>query len=264
MNYLPNDFSFPVSLGIFGMKLPFKKHQLNLQTSTGPSWCLFPYYFSLCERILRGVREGLRLVVGNIAHAEELEDLEQELAVVAEGDRTVVRVALLDEHMTVEAAHLRDGEDADAAEAHRLRDDAQRDRIHDPIEGAPVGSKPIEVLAVRAAVYLGVVRDAAIPRRDLQLNAQHIPDALELVYELQIDHLGVALLALAFKFIPGKILRQRGFVPALIGYNAHTKSLLSVMGHKKSWLSSSSSYTRLMLSMAWTHFPFGKFLCFWQ
>ena len=35
---------------------------------------------------------------------------------MAEGDRTVVRVALLDEHMTVEAAHLRDGEDADAAE----------------------------------------------------------------------------------------------------------------------------------------------------
>lgn len=111
--------------------------------------------------------------------------------------------------------------DADAAEAHRLRDDAQRDRIHDPIEGAPVGSKPIEVLAVRAAVYLGVVRDAAIPGRDLQLDAQHIPDDLELVYELQIDHLGVALLALAFKFIPGKILRQRGLVPALIGYDAH-------------------------------------------
>ena len=74
----------------------------------------------LRERILRGVRQGLRLVVGDVAHAEELEDLEQKLAVVAEGDRTVVRVALLDEHMAVESPHLRDGEDADAAEAARM------------------------------------------------------------------------------------------------------------------------------------------------
>ena len=39
---------------------------------------------------------------------------------MTEGDRAVVRVALLNEHMTVEAAHLRDGEDADAAEAARM------------------------------------------------------------------------------------------------------------------------------------------------
>ena len=45
MNYLPNDFSFPVSLGIFGMKLPFKKHQLNLQTSTGFKLVLIPILF---------------------------------------------------------------------------------------------------------------------------------------------------------------------------------------------------------------------------
>ena len=35
---------------------------------------------------------------------------------MAEGDRAVVRVALLDEDVAVEPAHLRDGEDADAAE----------------------------------------------------------------------------------------------------------------------------------------------------
>ena len=35
---------------------------------------------------------------------------------MAEGDRAVVRVALLDEDVAVEAAHFRDGEDADAAE----------------------------------------------------------------------------------------------------------------------------------------------------
>ena len=36
---------------------------------------------------------------------------------MCEGDRTVMRVALLDQHVAVEAAHLRDREDADAAEA---------------------------------------------------------------------------------------------------------------------------------------------------
>ena len=39
---------------------------------------------------------------------------------MTEGDRAVVRVALLNEHMTVEAAHLRDDEDADAAETPRM------------------------------------------------------------------------------------------------------------------------------------------------
>ena len=72
------------------------------------------------ERVFRRVRERFRLIIGDIAHAEELEDLEQKLAVVAEGDRTVVRVALLNEDVAVEAAHLRDGEDADAAEAARM------------------------------------------------------------------------------------------------------------------------------------------------
>lgn len=70
--------------------------------------------------IFRGIREGLGLIIGDVGDAEELEGLRTELAVVAEGDRTVVRVALLDETMTVEAAHLRDGEDADAAEAARM------------------------------------------------------------------------------------------------------------------------------------------------
>ena len=39
---------------------------------------------------------------------------------MAEGNRAVVRVALLDEHMPVESPHLRDGEDTDAAEAARM------------------------------------------------------------------------------------------------------------------------------------------------
>ena len=72
------------------------------------------------ERVFCGIRERFRLIIGDIAHAEELEHLEQELAVVAEGHRAVVRIALLDKHVAVEAAHLRDGEDADAAEAARM------------------------------------------------------------------------------------------------------------------------------------------------
>ena len=36
---------------------------------------------------------------------------------MAEGHGAVVRIALLDQHMAIEAAHLMDGKDADAAEA---------------------------------------------------------------------------------------------------------------------------------------------------
>ena len=84
------------------------------------------------EWVFCGIREGLGLIIGDIAHAEELEHLEQELAVVAEGHRAVVRIALLDEDMTVESPHLRDGEDADAAEAARMHRQNFTLRPHDP------------------------------------------------------------------------------------------------------------------------------------
>ena len=45
-----------------------------------------------------------------------LKDLEQSLAVLAEGHGPVVGIALFHQHMPVEPAHLRDGKDADAAE----------------------------------------------------------------------------------------------------------------------------------------------------
>lgn len=118
MNYLPNDFSFPVSLGIFGMKLPFKKHQLNLQTSTGPSWCLFPYYFSLCERILRRIRQRCRLVVIDVLHRNPniLKYLKQSLSVMSECNRSVMRIILLNQNVTVETSHLMNGKYANASE----------------------------------------------------------------------------------------------------------------------------------------------------
>ena len=66
--------------------------------------------------VLGGVGQALGLVVGDVGDAEIFEDLEEGLAAVGEGHGAVVGVALLDEHMAVEAAHLGDGKDTDAAE----------------------------------------------------------------------------------------------------------------------------------------------------
>lgn len=55
----------------------------------------------------------------NVRNAEELEHFKQRLAIVTEGNGTVVRVALLNQDMAVETAHLGNGEDGDAAERPR-------------------------------------------------------------------------------------------------------------------------------------------------
>ena len=73
----------------------------------------------LCKRIFCGIRQALGLVVGNVRNAEELEHFKQRLAIVTEGNGTVVRVALLNQDMAVETAHLGNGEDGDAAERPR-------------------------------------------------------------------------------------------------------------------------------------------------
>ena len=70
----------------------------------------------LCKRILCGIRQALRSVVLDVADSEELEDLEESFSVMAERHGAVVRISLLDENVSVEAAHLRDGEHADTAE----------------------------------------------------------------------------------------------------------------------------------------------------
>ena len=46
------------------------------------------------EWVFRRVGEGRGLIVGDVADAEEAEDVEQRLAVMAEGHRAVVRIAL--------------------------------------------------------------------------------------------------------------------------------------------------------------------------
>ena len=67
----------------------------------------------LLPRILRWVRQASWLVVSDILDAEILEHLEQDLAYVGECHGSVVRIALLNQHVTIEAAHLVDGEDTD-------------------------------------------------------------------------------------------------------------------------------------------------------
>ena len=57
------------------------------------------------------IRQRLRLVVGDVLDAEILEHLEESLADVREGNGSVVRIALLDEDVTIEAAHLWNSED---------------------------------------------------------------------------------------------------------------------------------------------------------
>ena len=70
----------------------------------------------LCPRVLCWIRQGLRLVVGDVLDAEILEHLEESLADVREGNGSVVRIALLDEDVTIEAAHLGNSEDTDTTE----------------------------------------------------------------------------------------------------------------------------------------------------
>ena len=70
----------------------------------------------LCEGILGGVGQVSGLVISDVSDAKVLEDLIQSLAAVGEGHGAVVGITLLDQNMTVETAHVTDGEDTDAAE----------------------------------------------------------------------------------------------------------------------------------------------------
>ena len=72
----------------------------------------------LCKRILSGVEVALREVVVDLIHGDThvLQNLPQVLALVTEHHSAVVWVMLLDEDVTVEAAHVLDTEDTDRTE----------------------------------------------------------------------------------------------------------------------------------------------------
>ena len=71
----------------------------------------------LTERILGGIEVALREVVVNLVHgdAHVLENLPQILALMTEHHGAVVWVVLLDEDVTIEAAHVLDTEDTDCS-----------------------------------------------------------------------------------------------------------------------------------------------------
>ena len=54
--------------------------------------------------------KGLWLVIADVLHSQELEDLEQELSVMSECNSSMMWISLFYEYMAVEAAHLTDGE----------------------------------------------------------------------------------------------------------------------------------------------------------
>ena len=72
----------------------------------------------LCERILCGIEVTLREVVVNLVHgdAHVFKNLPEILALMSEHHSAVVRIVLLDEDVTIEAAHVLDTEDTDRTE----------------------------------------------------------------------------------------------------------------------------------------------------
>ena len=77
---------------------------------------LFHTNLILLPRILGWVRQASWLVVSDILDAKILEYLEQGLAYMRECYGTVVWIALLNQDVAIEAAHLVDGEDTDTTE----------------------------------------------------------------------------------------------------------------------------------------------------
>ena len=73
---------------------------------------------SLCERIFRGIEVTLREVVVDLVNgdAHVLENLPEILTLMTEHDGAVVWVVLLDEDVTIEAAHVLNTEDTDRTE----------------------------------------------------------------------------------------------------------------------------------------------------
>ena len=111
---------------------------------------------------------------------------------------------------------------ADTAKANALREDAQRHRIHAAVLRPPIGGEAVQVATGLAALdrFAAVVADAAVARSDFDFLPQLLPDGLELVCQLNIDHLGAAA-AGTLKLIPLKILGEFGMVIAAKRNNRH-------------------------------------------
>ena len=75
-------------------------------------------FAGLCEGILGGVHHALGLVEVDVFYrnADVLEHFIQSLAIVAECNCAVMRIVLLDQHVSVETSHFRNSEYANAAE----------------------------------------------------------------------------------------------------------------------------------------------------
>ena len=70
----------------------------------------------LYEWIFSGIQHADGLVEADILDTEVTEEIEQELSIVTECYCAVVRIALFNQNVTVEATHLRNCEDTDTAE----------------------------------------------------------------------------------------------------------------------------------------------------
>ena len=105
-------------------KLPFllvagfleNKKAIAIPFGEKQSPSLFHIIFILLPRILGWIRQASWLVVSDILDAKILEYLEQGLAYVRESYGTVVWIALLNQDVAIEAAHLVDSEDTDTTE----------------------------------------------------------------------------------------------------------------------------------------------------
>ena len=141
----------------------------------------------LCPGILRGIGQGLRLIPSDVLHTEVLEDLEELLRAVVERHSTVMRIALLHQHMTVETTHFVDGEHADAAE--RAGRDGQHFALRD------VGAHHAVRIALQAVERDGAGRDVAFQRAagEVRIAAGGLQQAV--LNQLVLDSAVVAHLA---------------------------------------------------------------------
>ena len=67
------------------------------------------------KRIFVRIQHGFRLIEGNVLHTQIRENRMQGFAEMSEGHGAMMRILLFNEHVTVEAPHLRNSENTDAA-----------------------------------------------------------------------------------------------------------------------------------------------------